>query len=219
MIEEKELHYFPVKIMEYTDIGHSPEWVKEFTEWARGFPAGQDNFPEGVITSKPTLHKERMHDCVDRIMLFFEDCLDQYVEKFKLDCESLDISLSWFNHAPARTGWGHPLHRHPMAYLSAVYYITDGAPTIFDDPCIPRTYNVLDIWEDDKMKMDGWNLGINEKYEANPGKLILFPSWLKHFSGRQLEDFDRWTISFNAFPSGKINQGPHGMPQLNLEVL
>lgn len=219
MIEEKELHYFPTVIMEYTDIGHDAQWVKEFTEWARGYPAGQDNFPEGVITSKPMIHKERDVECVDRIILFFEDCLDQYKERFKLDCEKLDISLSWFNHAPARTGWGHPLHRHPMAYLSAVYYLTDGAPTVFDDPCIPRTYNVMDIWEEEKMKMDGWNLGINEKYDAQPGKLIIFPSWLKHFSGRQLEDFDRWTISFNAFPSGKINQGPHGMPQLNLNVL
>ena len=40
MIEEKELHYFPTVIMEYTDIGHDAQWVKEFTEWARGYPAG-----------------------------------------------------------------------------------------------------------------------------------------------------------------------------------
>ena len=71
MIEEKELHYFPTVIMEYTDIGHDAQWVKEFTEWARGYPAGQDNFPEGVITSKPMIHKERDVECVDRIILFF----------------------------------------------------------------------------------------------------------------------------------------------------
>ena len=48
MIEEKELHYFPVKILEYTDPGWTPEWCEEFKAWAREFPANQSNFPEGV---------------------------------------------------------------------------------------------------------------------------------------------------------------------------
>ena len=61
--------------------------------------------------------------------------------------------------------------------------------------------------------------GICETIDAAAGKLILFPSWLRHFSGRQLEDFDRWTISFNAFPDGKSNIGPFDMPQLNVKVL
>ena len=52
MIEEKELNYFPVKIMEYTDIGHSPEWVKEFTEWARGFPAGPVSYTHLTLPTK-----------------------------------------------------------------------------------------------------------------------------------------------------------------------
>ncbi len=103
-----------------------------------------------------------------------------------------------------------------MSYLSAVYYITDGAPTYFEDPCTPRTSDTLDVFMHDKMTSD-W--GINEKIDAEPGKLILFPSWLKHYSGRQLDNFDRWTISFNVFPMGKINVGPWEMPQLNIEVL
>ena len=75
------------------------------------------------------------------------------------------------------------------------YYLTDGAPTFFDDPCTPRVYDTLDVWYHDKMESD-W--GINEKVDAEAGKLILFPSWLKHYSGRQMDDYDRWTISFNS---------------------
>jgi hypothetical protein len=102
-----------------------------------------------------------------------------------------------------------------MSYLSAVYYITDGAPTFFDDPCTPRVYDTLDVWYHDKMEND-W--GINEKIDAEAGKLILFPSWLRHYSGRQMDNYDRWTISFNAFPTGKTNVGPWGMPQLNAKL-
>ena len=41
----------------------------------------------------------------------------------------------------------------------------------------PRVYDTLDVWYHDKMESD-W--GINEKVDAEAGKLIIFPSWLKH---------------------------------------
>ena len=167
-----------------------------------------------MLTSKPDLHKsDNIH--VKRLIEFFDGCLHEYRNQYQLYCDKLDISLCWFNHAPAKSGYGHPLHRHPMSYLSAVYYLTDGAPTIFDDPCTPRVYDTLDVWYHDKMEAE---LGINEKIDAEPGKLILFPAWLRHFSGRQMEDFDRWTISFNAFPTGRINTGPWEMPQLEVSI-
>lgn len=215
MIEEKELHYFPVKIMEYTDPGWTPSWAEEFKAWGKTFPAQQSNFPEGVITSRTNLHKQDV-PCVQRVVKFFNECLAQYKERFELNCDQLEISIAWFNHAPSQSGWGHPLHRHPMSYVSAVYYLTDGAPTIFGDPCTPRTSDTLDVWQDNLMEAE---LGINEMYSSNPGKLIIFPSWLQHFSGRQMQDFDRWTIAFNALPTGKVNTGPYGLPQVNLKLL
>jgi hypothetical protein len=61
--------------------------------------------------------------------------------------------------------------------------------------------------------------GINEKVDAEAGKLILFPSWLRHYSGRQLDNYDRWTISFNAFPTGKTNvHAAWDLPQLNVKL-
>jgi hypothetical protein len=61
--------------------------------------------------------------------------------------------------------------------------------------------------------------GINEKVEAEEGKLILFPSWLRHYSGRQLENFDRYTVSFNVLPCGKINVGPFDLPQATIDIV
>jgi len=207
-----DIHLFPVVLREY----QNPQDINsELIEVFKTYPAQQSNFPEGVFTSRPDLHRYQ-NEVVDQLFAFFEDSLMEYRVHNRLYCDALQISLSWFNHAPAGSGFGHPLHRHPMSYISAVYYLTEGAPTFFDDPCTPRTSDTLDVWKDDLLNCE-W--GINEKIEASPGKLILFPSWLKHYSGRQMEMYDRWTVSFNAFPVGKVNVGPWDMPQLNVKLL
>ena len=208
-----EIELFPVKLREY----HKPEdgIHEHLLEYFKTYPSQPSNFPEGVLTSRPDLHKcDNEH--VHRLHTWFRECLEEYRNQYQLYCEELVISMSWFNNAPARSGFGHPLHRHPMSYVSAVYYLTEGAPTAFDDPCTPRVYDTLDIHMHKEMEAE-W--GICDTIDAEPGKLILFPSWLRHFSGRQTEDFDRWTISFNAFPEGKINVGPWDHPQLEVKVL
>jgi len=211
----KEVHLFPVVLREYhCDVTHNTDKVIEFL---KTYPAMQSNLPEGVITSRPDIHTIKDDVCpeLDQLFGWFEQCLQEYRTTYKLYCDNLEITLAWSNHAPAGSGFGHPLHRHPMSYLSAVYYLTDGAPTFFDDPCTPRVTDTLDVWYHDKMESE-W--GINEKVDAEPGKLILFPAWLKHYSGRQVENYDRWTISFNAFPTGKVNVGPWDIPQLDITL-
>ena len=211
----KEVHLFPVVLREYhCDVTHNTDKVIEFL---KSYPAMQSNLPEGVITSRPDIHTIKDDVCpeLDQLFGWFEQCLQEYRTTYKLYCDNLEITLAWSNHAPAGSGFGHPLHRHPMSYLSAVYYLTDGAPTFFDDPCTPRVTDTLDVWYHDKMESE-W--GINEKVDAEPGKLILFPAWLKHYSGRQVENYDRWTISFNAFPTGKVNVGPWDIPQLDITL-
>lgn len=205
-----EIKLFPVVIRCYDIDGHA-ELTDELIPFFKESPYQmQSNIPEGVITSRPNLHRLE-NNALKLLHQHFCDALEEYRQTYLLCCDRLDITLSWFNYAPARSGFGHPLHRHPMSYLSAVYYLTEGAPTIFEDPCTPRTSDCLDIWRKDLMESD---LGINEKIDAKPGRLIIFPSWLKHYSGRQLEDYDRWSISFNAMPWGRINIGPYGEPQL-----
>jgi hypothetical protein len=208
----KELNLFPVRLREYRNPdAHNHEKI---IEHFKTLPAQQSNLPEGVLTGEPTLHFTD-HPETQLLMEFFEDCLGEWREVNQLYCDNLDITLAWFNYAPAHSGFGHPLHRHPMSYLSAVYYLTDGAPTYFEDPCTPRTSDTLDIFTHRDMTTD-W--GINEKVDAEPGKLVIFPSWLKHYSGRQTYDYDRWSVSFNAFPTGATNVGPWDCAQLNVSL-
>ena len=210
MTTPKELHLFPVVVREYWNPNAYLD--QAIIENFKTLPAIQSNIPEGVFTGKPDLHKSENLD-TQLLMEFFEDCLEEYRYTYKLYCDRLSLSLCWFNYAPAKSGVGHPLHRHPMSYLSAVYYMTEGAPTYFEDPCTPRTSDCIDVFRHDAMQAEA---GINEKVDAEPGKLIIFPSWLKHYSGRQMLDYDRWTVSFNAMPTGKVNNGPWDYPQLTL---
>ena len=130
-----ERHLFPVKIREY----HKPEddLNDKLIEFFKTYPQQPSNFPEGVLTSKPDLHKcDNEH--VKRLHGWFNACLEEYHNEYQLYCDYLQISLSWFNHAPAGSGVGHPLHRHPMSYVSAVYYMTEGAPCLLYTSPSPR---------------------------------------------------------------------------------
>ena len=209
----QEHKFFPVIIREY--MKPEDNINNDLIEFFKTYPQAQTNIPEGVITGRPDLQKcANIH--VKRLIEWFDACLAEYHNQYQLYCEKLTISQCWFNHAPAGSGLGHPLHRHPMSYVSAVYYLTEGAKTAFDDPCTPRVYDSLELNRHKEMEAE-W--GICETIDAEPGKLIIFPSWLRHFSGRQIDDFDRWTISFNAFPDGKSNLGPWDIPQLEVKVL
>ena len=74
-----------------------------------------------------------------------------------------------------------------------------GSPTAFDDPGRSRVYDTLDIHMHKEMEAEC----INETIKAGFNKLIIFPAWLRHFSGRHFADYDRWSMSFNAFPDRK----------------
>ena len=121
-----EVHLFPVVCRTY--IQPDKTLNQRVIESMDGYPSQQSNLPEGVITSRPDLHKIEKGP-ITELRQFFWDCLAEYRYAYKLYCDALEISSMWFNHAPAGSGFGHPLHRHPMSYLSAVYYLTPGAPT------------------------------------------------------------------------------------------
>jgi len=52
-----------------------------------------------------------------------------------------------------------------------------------------------------------------------PGTLVIFPSWLLHFTIPHQGDEARANISFNAFPTGAINGGPFGQNMLNVKLV
>jgi uncharacterized protein (TIGR02466 family) len=128
---------------------------------------------------------------------WFHSCLEQVRVEMKYDCDKIEISNSWFNVALSGYNMYQNFHRHSMSFYSAVYYLTEGTPTIFDDPVEQRNRPQLEVLRHDYFP--------DHMSTAEPGKLVIFPSWLYHGTKTHIGTNDRYIISFNTLPTGKVN--------------
>ena len=142
---------------------------------------------------------------------WFKKCLNEYKEYYELDCDALDISVCWGNKSDVGKNAAHHIHTHTFSYISAVYYITEGSPTVFMDTLYSKATEQLQIlWKK--------NREIEKEIYPEPGSLILFPSWIPHLSRPHIGLTPRYTISFNVLPVGNINSGMYGFPMANITL-
>ncbi|BCU95734.1 MAG: hypothetical protein CM15mV10_1120 [uncultured marine virus] len=98
-------------------------------------------------------------------------------------------------------------------HYSAVYYLTEGSPTVFLDPVDIRGLDTLEILQGDRESVP------NEKEIVAEPVTNSISCWLRHCSAPHHQDFNRFTISFNSLPDGAINGGPGGVPVATLKIL
>lgn len=145
------------------------------------------------------------------LMEWFKFCLNEYKNHYELDCDSLDISTCWANKSAVGDQAGHHTHTHNLSYISAVYYVTGGSPTVFIDPLYSKGGEQIEVcWKK--------NRDIEKEVTPEPGSLILFPSWLPHCSRPHLGNTPRYTMSFNVLPTGNINAEMYGFPMANITL-
>jgi uncharacterized protein (TIGR02466 family) len=108
----------------------------------------------------------------------------------QVDQHPMIITGCWANINPP--GAYHPTHNHPNNYLSGVYYVAvpdSGSRILFQDPrpsmIMPRprqftrlTANAADA-------------------QSKPGRLLIFPAWLRHSVPANDGRTERISISFN----------------------
>ena len=119
-----------------------------------------------------------------------QDCVDHYSSVYKL--KHSIIKNSWMN----RVGKGGSvrLHRHEGSVISGAFYpIADegSCPLIFKSPV--SMYRMSEIL----IEEDLYNC-YNQEVPCTQGQLILFPSWLEHYTNDNETD-NRITVSFNTF--------------------
>jgi uncharacterized protein (TIGR02466 family) len=88
-------------------------------------------------------------------------------------------------------------HLHASSCFSGVYYVKGDEKSgslKFRNPNLPLEYAVL---KDDIETPNGFNSG-SWKIIPEPGKLVIFPSWLLHYVEPSQSDEDRISISFNS---------------------
>lgn len=142
---------------------------------------------------------------------WFKECLYEYKTYYELDCDALDIAVCWGNKSAVGEKAAHHIHTHNLSYISAVYYVTEGSPTVFLDPFYSKGGEQVEVC---------WKKNRDIEIEVHPGagNLILFPSWLPHCSRPHLGNKPRYTMSFNVLPVGNINSGMYGFPMANITL-
>ena len=198
--------YFPTDVYTF----ENKELVDPVIDALNPIERGQFNIPFTVQTTKGNLHilpefkelTDWIHSCLREIKVH---------QKFEM-WGDFEISLMWGVVSPPNSGGCHQLHRHPLSYWSGTYVLQEGYPTMFQDPVYARSHNQLEI--------------ISSEYENalpapkhTPGTLVIFPSWLLHFTIPHQGDEARANISFNTFPTGAINGGPFGQNMLNVKLV
>ena len=153
-------------------------------------------------TENALLHKKSEYK---KLFDWFRECLQVVKENNRYSCDSLEISQSWAN----RYGIGgsiHP-HVHPNSVVSGIFYLNDTeAGTVFGKINPWSVGNADDHTTSSSLWLSTINYGndyVRQRVTPEVGCLYLFPSNLKH--GTDINEHDeRFTISFNSFPSGKI---------------
>ena len=195
---------FPVRCFSFKS---SPELLKDTYDKVQDLNYRNYNADSGVGTT------DQLHTNPDFYNLheWFQECIDTLHADNSWTCDRIIVNKSWANRSDAQSGHHHSPHRHPMSFLSAVYYITEGAPTVFIDPLHQREWAQLQV--------DGGPITDATQYvHPKPGGLFIFPSYMIHSSEPNLMTENRFTISFNTFPNGSVNLGGWDRPMIDIHI-
>ncbi|HET8817947.1 MAG TPA: putative 2OG-Fe(II) oxygenase [Xanthomonadaceae bacterium] len=146
-------------------------------------------------------------DCVQALRKF---CLAQLYRMIgevngytHADLQRLHVAESSWFHVTRRGGY-FGLHNHPMATWSGVYCVSAGG-AVPDNPDSGALVFV-NPHATSQMFKDGSTLNLHrpystasQRFQLEPGELLLFPSWLLHEVRPFHGDGERITVAFNAW--------------------
>lgn len=129
---------------------------------------------------------------------FLQSCLDSYFNDVYAPSKeaSLYFTQSWVNYT--KKGQWHHSHEHPNSIVSGVFYAQSDAQ---DKINFERNhYNQISF------PTERYNVFNSKTWwlEATQGRLVLFPSSLRHNVSAVETDHTRVSLSFNTFAKGMI---------------
>jgi uncharacterized protein (TIGR02466 family) len=138
-----------------------------------------------------------------------QNYLNQIVCAKDVECY---ITQSWFT--VTRQGMSHRNHCHANSYLSGTFYMYDVKP---DDKVVfhKKHSDINDILLPERTNFNLWN---SETWPINaaPGKLLLFPSDVRHHVDPMQGNHIRTSLAFNTFLKGRLGH-PTALSQLYLK--
>jgi len=192
MSEFKSHHIWPTPIFE-NYISVKDEWLS----FCKQVPCKRTSDNNGWISmNTPILEYSEMQELktiiLEQISVYVTHCL-HVKNRFR-------ITTSWVTKHDK--GDFAQIHSHKNSLLSGVYYLQtteNCGDIIFNRDSFLSESFMLDLSEPSYVNT------IKYRVPVENGKLLLFPSTLKH--GTQtlmLDDFERIAISFNVWPQGNI---------------
>ena len=132
--------------------------------------------PDGGVGTSNDIHANPefrgLHD-------WFQQCIDTLHADNAWQADRIVVNKSWVNRSDAEKGEHHAPHRHPMSYLSGIFYLTEGPPTVFLDP--------IQLREWQQFHLDGGPIHDSRQFiHTGAGGCFIFPSWLVHASVENL---------------------------------
>ena len=153
--------------------------------------AGGWQSPGNLITWKEEPVRELHH----RIETLVFNLIDQIIRDDGRQRQFRLITDAWAN--VNRHGDYNVVHTHPNCMWSGVYYVTKGQP----DPAIAQNglLEILDPREAaNYIQIKNTILDGREFVENVPGRMLLWPSWLKHMVHPYSGEGARVSIAFNV---------------------
>lgn len=143
---------------------------------------------------------KNLHDLPQFSELFdwIDLCLEQVKNDLKLTCDSLRVVSSWAN--LNEKGQSFHDHVHPNSFISSNYYVSGGEGTY-------TVWHMRNPYFDHNIYPIEGDTDIYHYELTEPGKFVVFPPHIFHYSTENLENKKRITIAANIFPEGLINYG------------
>jgi len=126
-----------------------------------------------------------------------DECLQEVKEDLGLECTELRSTVEWFN--KSEQGMWHQEHIHSNSFLSGILYLSpSGSRTEFKFPGLwSEQFTTLNLVAADNEK-------ITHSQPTEVGTMVVFPSKLYHGVTPHDLPEPRYTMAFNAFPSGLL---------------
>tara|TARA_R100000008_G_C3507953_1_gene127260 strand:+ start:91 stop:699 length:609 start_codon:yes stop_codon:yes gene_type:complete len=173
----------PIFIADYGRVDKELELIKKMSFRSQKFGNGNQATKNSYILNEIEFgHLKR----------FILENLKTYAKTVLETSEELYITQSWTNRN--KKGMVHHEHIHPNSIVSGVLFLNKEEKF----PPIKFSKNVFNSIQLKINKFNSFN-STNFSVGVKPGKLILFPSSLRHSVPVNICEEERYTLSFNTF--------------------
>lgn len=185
---------FPSPVL-VSEIENFKNIKKELNNWIENYQKNQNNYQISGrhAWQSPTDFYKR-----EKSFFKYKNLIEKSISEIliTLTNKNYKISNMWINvNGP---GGYNVLHTHPNSDLSGVFWINcpkNCGNLVFESPNHFTQYKTIESCDEQiKQSLNYYN---NFWLEPTEGKLIIFPSDLKHFVKENLSNEDRISISFN----------------------